>query len=151
MNTKQREEVLKERILHGRPEHSVPHVTSNTTTYYLVTAACFEHQPVIGLSPSRMAKFEDNLVESLSSRCKQVFAWNVLPNHYHVLVDTLNVKALLKAIGQLHGRSSFAWNGEEHKRGRQVWCNAAETAMNRKGISTHPGTTYCTMQFITDM
>ena len=35
----------------------------------------------------------------------------------------------LKALGQMHGRTSFEWNGEENTRGRQVWFNAVETAM----------------------
>ncbi|MEO1528224.1 MAG: hypothetical protein AAFX06_22610 [Planctomycetota bacterium] len=133
LTAEQRVEVLKDRKLHGRPRHSVPHIASETTTYYMITAACFEHRHVIGHSPIRMAEFEGDLVELLNQHCTQVFAWNVLPNHYHVLVDTLNVKALLKALGQLHGRNSFDWNGEENERGRQVWCNAAETAMKSEG------------------
>jgi putative transposase len=36
---------------------------------------------------------------------------------------------LLAALGKLHGRTSYRWNGEEGSRGRQVWHRAAETAM----------------------
>ncbi len=133
LTAKQREEVLQDRADRGRPRHSIPHITSDTTTYYMITAACFEHRPVIGHSPNRMATFESELVELLNAHCAKVFAWNVLPNHYHVLVDTLDVKSLLKALGQLHGRTSFYWNGDENRRGRQVWCNAAETAMKSEG------------------
>ena len=57
----------------------------------------------------------------------------MLPNHYHVLVDTPDIETLLHVLGQLHGRNSFYWNGEEDKRGRQVWCNAAETVMKSEG------------------
>ena len=133
MTRQQREKVLEDRARNGRPSHSVPHVASDTTTYYMVTAACFEHKPVIGQSPDRMTKFENDLVEILNENCQQVFAWTVLPNHYHVLIDTQNVEVVLQVLGQLHGRNSFCWNGEEDQRGRQVRCNAAETAMKSEG------------------
>ena len=53
----------------------------------------------------------------------------MLPTHYHALVDSPDVKALLSALGQLHGRTSYLWNLEEKYRGRQVWFSTAETAM----------------------
>jgi len=53
----------------------------------------------------------------------------VLPNHYHLFVHATDVKALLRELGMLHGRTSHRWNGEENRRGRQVWHRAAETAM----------------------
>ena len=129
----QRAEILNERLQHKRPPHSVPHFKSDSTTYYMVTAACFEHAPIIGQSPSRMTQFERELYELIDTACQQVFAWCVLPNHYHVLVDCADIDDLLKHFGLLHGRNSFYWNGEEDKRGRQVWCNAAETVMKSEG------------------
>ena len=129
LTPEQRIEVLDERKRHRRPQHSVPHFASDLTSYYMVTAACYEHTSVIGLQPSRMVYFEDTLVDLLNEVCNQVFAWVILPNHYHTLVDAPNIKQLLAALGKLHGRTSFEWNGEENCRGRQVWCNAAETAM----------------------
>ena len=53
----------------------------------------------------------------------------MLPNHYHLLVDSLDILALLEMHGHLHGRTSFRWNGEDARRGRQVWHRTAETAM----------------------
>ena len=129
MTDEQRRETLVERRWHDRPWHSVPHRTDETRTIYLITAACFEHAAVIGRSPERMAKFESDLVQLFDERCLQTFAWTVLPNHYHALVQTQNIGDLLKALGRLHGRNSFDWNGQDDARGRQVWCNAAETVM----------------------
>ena len=76
-----------------------------------------------------MQAFESALLMELQEQCRTVFAWTLLPNHYHALVDTSDVKCLLRGLGRLHGRSSFEWNGEEGRRGRKVWFNAAETAM----------------------
>jgi putative transposase len=133
LNEDQRKAVLEQRRREHRPWHSPAHYESESTTYYVITAACFEHRHVIGHSPERMAKFEKDLVELLTAGSTAVFAWCVLPNHYHALIDTPSVKQLLADIGRLHGRSSFDWNGEEGTRGRQAWCNAAETAMKSEG------------------
>jgi len=55
-----------------------------------------------------------------------VYAWCILPNHYHVVVRTEQIELLLKEIGLFHGRSSFQWNGEDDQRGRKVWYNCFE-------------------------
>lgn len=111
-----------------RPVHSPLHVDSGQR-HYLVTAACYEHRPHIGHSVERMNAFTDTWLDTLQQHSLSIVAWVVLPNHYHALVSTRDVKAVLKHLGQLHGRTSFEWNGQENTRGRQVWCNAAETVM----------------------
>lgn len=128
MTDEQRREILLQRRIEARPWHSPPHLVAETTLY-LITAACYEHKPHIGHSAERMVAFEQSLQETLNPHCREVFAWTVLPNHYHVLVDTPDVKALLSALGRLHGRTSYTWNLEENCRGRKVWFNLAETAM----------------------
>ena len=80
-----------------------------------------------------MAEFESQLIESLAEACRQVFAWTVLPNHYHAIVHAADLDRLLRAVGQVHGGASFRWNGEERCRGRQVWHRAAETEIKSEG------------------
>ncbi len=128
MTPQEREEALRERQHRQLPWHGPPHF-EDAAEVYLVTAACFEHKPIIGMSPARMVQFETNLLTTIQVACDQVFAWIILPNHYHFLARTPKVKSLLKDVGKLHGRTSFLWNGEDEKRGRQVWHRAAETAM----------------------
>ncbi len=128
LTPEQREEVLAERKRHPRPWHGPPHYAEEEGLY-LLSAACYEHFPVIGVSPKRMAEFESELLETIQEWTQTVFAWVVLPNHYHLLVHTADINELLKALGRLHGRTSFRWNGEEACRGRQVWHRVAETAM----------------------
>jgi putative transposase len=128
MTPDQREQALACRRLQYRPWHSPPHFKAETS-YYLLTAACYEHQPVIGHSDNRMAEFETALLDELKNTCQSTYAWIVLPNHYHALVQTLEVSKALSGLGQLHGRTSYQWNGEELTRGRKVWCGAVETAM----------------------
>jgi putative transposase len=132
LTPEQRTVVLAERQRHPRPWHGPPHYASDDGLY-LITAACYEHHPIIGFSPERMASFEAELLGTIAASSERTFAWVVLPNHYHVFVQTSDLPGLLRAVGQLHGRTSYFWNGEENCRGRQVWHRAAETAMKSEG------------------
>ena len=76
-----------------------------------------------------MDAFSRDLLAVFAARASQTFAWCVLPNHYHALVEAPDVKELLHELGLLHGRTSHAWNGEETTRGRKVFFRAVERAM----------------------
>ena len=128
MTPDQRKAVLESRQLERLPWHGPPHYVGECDVY-MITAACYEHRPVIGLDPQRMATFEAEMLETVRVHSKNMFAWTILPNHYHVLLHAIDIKCLLKALGQLHGRTSYCWNGQEKHRGRHVWHRAAETAM----------------------
>lgn len=128
LTPKQRDELMAFRRLQNLPWHSLAHRAGDKLRY-LLTAACFEHRHVIGKDPGRMAAFSETLLRTLAPNARRVLAWCVLPNHYHALVETDDVLALLRDIGKMHGRTSFDWNGEDQQRGRQVWFNCAETSM----------------------
>jgi len=76
-----------------------------------------------------MDEFSAALLAVLDEHATLTHAWCVLPNHYHALVEAPDVLRLLHKIGRLHWRTSFAWNGEEAIRGRQVFHRATERAM----------------------
>ncbi len=128
LNPQQRQALLNVRQREGRPWHSPAHYNSDMAVY-MITAPCYEHQPIIGDSVERMRCFQEDLLNCTHELAQNVFAWNLLPNHYHLLVRTTDVKALLKQLGKLHGRTSYLWNGEDGQRGRKVRSNSAETAM----------------------
>jgi putative transposase len=132
MTAKQRAAALSSRQLQHLPWHGPPHYEADSGLY-LMTAACYEHHPIIGTSPTRMAEFETALVTTAGEYGQSVFAWIVLPNHYHMLVRALDIKRLLSALGRMHGGTSYRWNGEDGKRGRQVWHRAAETVIKSEG------------------
>ena len=90
MTPEQREAILEERKRHPRPWHGPPHYRSESRLY-LLSAACYKHQSIIGVSPQRMAEFESDLLRSTAERAQTIFAWIVLPNHYHLLVDTADI------------------------------------------------------------
>lgn len=119
MTPEQRAEALQCRQARRLPWHSPPHGAH--VDQFLITAACYEHRPVIGSTPARMTACENGVLSACRSCGAEVCAWCVLPNHYHLLVRSVRLKELVRRLGQFHGRSSNAWNDEEDCRGRKVW------------------------------
>jgi putative transposase len=129
MTPKEREEALSLRKTRKQPWHSPPHWIVEGEHTYIVSAACFDHAPIIGFSPGRMAECEETLLTLCAEFCLDTFAWCVLPNHYHLVVRTERIADLRKGLGRFHGRSSRAWNLEEKRTGRKVWFNCFERGM----------------------
>jgi putative transposase len=129
LNQKQRTELLAWRKERGYPWHSPPHRPNFGHLRFLISAACYEHRYYIGYSPGRLDNFSRDLLAVFAAHASQTFAWCVLPNHYHALVEVPNIKRLLHELGLLHGRTSHAWNGEERIRGRKVFFRAVERAI----------------------
>ncbi len=125
LSQKQRCDLLAWRRRMRYPWHSPQHRTCEHGVYH-ITASCYEHNPIIGNSPARMADFATTLADCINAYASNIHAWCVLPNHYHVLISTAEVIALIGALGKMHGRTSFAWNGVDVLRGQQVWCKAVE-------------------------
>ena len=98
----QRQSILRERKSRKNPFHSPPHKVSDETSLYLITAACFEHRSIIGYSESRLSQFSTALCNLIAERCSQIFAWVVLPNHYHFLAQIGELKLLFLDLGKLH-------------------------------------------------
>ncbi len=126
MSPEQRAEILHRRQGRHLPWHAPPHIPAPGRPY-LVTAACYEHSSIIGATADRLAGFEQALLDT--AHLERVYAWVVLPNHYHLLIETPDLKEFFHELGLLHGRSSHEWNGQDDRRGRRVWYRAVETAM----------------------
>src|SRR5687767_11705213 len=121
-----REYVLNERKARRFPWHAPPHFKYEGKKDFLITAACFEHKHIIGKLPERMSGCESDLRELCADNASKLYAWAILPNHYHLLLNTESIDAVLAALGKYHGRSSYLWNGEDQSRGRKVWFRSVE-------------------------
>ncbi len=128
MTIEQQEEALNIRKELGFPWHSPPHFAGEYMLYH-ISAACYQHQHIIGYSIERMTEFEKQLLQILSTCTENIIAWCVLTNHYHVLVEALNIKMVIIKLGQFHGRSSYDWNTIECKKGRKCWYRCTDRAM----------------------
>jgi putative transposase len=122
----ERQHLLRVRRARKLPKHSLPHFDFDGSHCYLISAACYEHAPFIGRNPQRMTECECETLEIYGNFCLSLYAWCILPNHYHALVKTDQIKALRQALGQFHGQTSYRWNLEDNCRGRKVWYNCFE-------------------------
>lgn len=121
LTEEQRRQVLATRKARGLPWHSPPHLVFEGRNRYLLTATCFEHASFIGQSLARIAECEAEVLSVCHQNDAEIFAWRILPNHYHILLQTNRLKNLMKSVGQFHGRYSYEWNKEDNRQGRKVW------------------------------
>ncbi len=121
LTPEKRAEVLKFRRQCRVPLHSPPHYAVDGWSRYHLSAANYEHVSILGKTPARLASFSEALCDVLSANGCSLFAWCVLPNHWHALIGTKGLNAVLADVGRLHGRSSFEWNQLDDSRGRQCW------------------------------
>ncbi len=126
LTTKQRDKLLTSRQKNQRPWHSPPHFEPDAPQCFHLSAACYEHSPIIGTTPSRMEAFEAELIKLFSESGRTLHAWCILPNHWHALIQTEMLKETIAKIGRLHGRTSFKWNNEDEARGRKCWHGCAD-------------------------
>ena len=129
MTDEERAGVMQLRRLRNFPMHSPPHWDLEGEYHYLISAACYEHAAIIGQNKERMTQCEADVLQVCADFSREVHAWCILPNHYHVLALTERIKDLRAALGKFHGRSSFEWNGNDGQRGRKVWYNCFERPM----------------------
>lgn len=119
LSLREREEVVQQRQAQGLPRHMVPHIVSDTHTY-LITAACYEHAHFLA-TEARRVEFEAKLLGALDTLEEvELFAWCVLPNHYHFVVKG-DLAAISTKLHRLHNGTSTGWNREDGVSGRQVW------------------------------
>lgn len=123
MSDEERVQVLRERRGRKLPWHSPPHLEFTGQVSFIITAACYEHKHIIGESLNRIADFEKDILTVCQSVDSKIFAWCILPNHYHLLVRTDNISRLRKELGKIHGRTARFWNQEDCTQGRKVWFN----------------------------
>src|SRR3972149_3490902 len=120
LTSEERNEVLRQRRERGYPLHAPPH-PFGAPGQSLITAANFEHVPIMAL-PDRRTEFEVRLLTAMQSICAEVFGWVVLPNHYHILINVESLDQVSAALKQLHGTTSREWNWADGQTGqRQVW------------------------------
>jgi putative transposase len=128
LSPKEREEIVRLRREQGYPLHAPPH-PYREAGYYLITAATFEHAPIIA-EANRRSEFESNLINAMKDIRAEIIAWVVLPNHYHILVDVESLDHVSAALKHLHGTSSRQWNVEDGlTEKRRVWYKFSDRLM----------------------
>jgi putative transposase len=129
LTEEQRAELLEIRRRNQRPWHGPPRHKSTDKKRFHLTAACYEHAHLICARHERMDAFSNALQAALSGAGKHTFAWCVLPNHYHAVVETWNLRETARLLGQFHGRTSFEWNRQDDARGRTCFHRVSDRAI----------------------
>ncbi|MFH1708473.1 MAG: transposase [Planctomycetota bacterium] len=119
LTEKQQAEVVGRRKRNGLPLHAPPHFHEGSHIY-LLTAANYNHVPIM-TDENRRKEFKEKLLTLLAPDTGfTIHAWCILPNHYHVVTEgTLAV--LSKTLGRLHNGTATQWNREDAVPGRKVW------------------------------
>jgi len=121
MTAAERAKVLASRKLHLCPWHAPPHF-EQTQGVYLISAACYEHRPIL-VTEARRSEWEAAMVDRLGQEGPEkidIRAWVVLPNHYHVLMEG-DLHIFTRRIARLHNGTATQWNREDGTPGRKVW------------------------------
>jgi putative transposase len=119
MTPDERRRVLEERRGYGYPLHAPPHFDSGAGRY-LITAACYEHQPIFA-DPGDLSVLCRDFLTGLRDRGVKVGAWVFLPNHYHLLLEAKSLASVSETLRRLHSRTATRINGRQGKHGRVVW------------------------------
>ena len=127
LTSEQRKQLVEERLSWGYPPHQPPHLVLDDA-FYLLTAACYEHRHHLH-TPERRQTVLDSLFEQFIQHGMEIRAWTVLTNHYHLLAHVTEFEALGKMFGQVHGRTSHAWNQLDNRRGRKIWRRYGDRAI----------------------
>ena len=120
MTPEQREILLKKRAAKGYPLHAPPHPIKKKT-FYLLTAANFEHRHIM-TAAKRRTEFQRKAFEEFAEFELETAAWVILANHYHIMAYVPVFAKLPALFNRLHGATSRQWNLEDGKTGqRTVW------------------------------
>lgn len=118
--------LVRERLAKGYPPHSPPHPIENST-FYLITATCYEHKHRI-TSKERRQQLLNQLFEQFTYQDIEILAWIVLTNHYHLLLKNVYFKILSKILRSIHGSIARQWNLEDNLTGK-LWCSFSDRAI----------------------
>lgn len=119
LSPEERANLVEERLARGYPPHQPPHLVEDQARY-LLTAACYEHRHLIDTA-DRRKQLVDLLFEGMIGAGIEIYAWVVLPNHYHLLTNVEDSALLGRVFRLVHGRTSRLWNLRDKAIGRKVW------------------------------
>jgi len=90
--------------------------------YILSARETVEANPIL-VSEESKKLFLKCFKEKVEKHKYILYAWVILNNHYHIIVQTNSGNSLPKFMQALHGVTSRTLNLQDEKKGRQVWFN----------------------------
>ena len=127
MTVAQCAEVLAGRKRQRLPWHAPPHFPEGAKLYIL-SAACFGHQPLMA-SLARRDEFEAKLIGGLLALpWADLRAWVILQTHYHILAK-VDLELYADWTHRLHNGTATVWNRQDTTPGRKVWHRFSDRAI----------------------
>ncbi len=118
--SEQCDSILKQRADTNHHLHAPPHPVKKKS-YYLLTAANFEHRHIMA-EAKRRTEFQNKVFEKFADFELETAGWVFLPNHYHTMAYVPVFAKLSLLFNGLHGATARQWNLEDHQTGRRtVW------------------------------
>ena len=130
MTEEQRKDVLRTRRINKMPLHEPFHKHDEYSKTYLISAANFEHSPIMK-ALTRRQQFKELLLSAFHDDDSKIHCWCILPNHYHILINT-DLAKFKKSISRIHWKTSHQWNTEDSTPGRKVWFRFSDRAMKNE-------------------
>jgi putative transposase len=97
---------------------------------HIVTAATWNHEHLF-LRPEDKDFLLDNLLRLAKESGWELQAWVVFSNHYHLVGQPAQGACPVRdLLTELHRATAVELNRRDNERGRQVWCNYWETALD---------------------
>jgi len=128
LSLSERDQLVEFRRQQGYPLHSPPHPFREAGTY-LITAANFEHAPIMAF-PERRTEFQVILLKGFEEIRAEIVGWVVLPNHYHILANIESLDLVSDVVRYIHGSTSREWNLQDSLTGkRKVWYRFSDRLM----------------------
>ena len=100
-------------------EFHPPHIYLEHACYF-ITARTVRRQRLLD-TDAKCALVRDILKAAVSHHGIRLYAWVILADHYHLLLETSDVAPIYKFIKSLHGESAIRLNQQGGTPGRQVW------------------------------
>ena len=102
-----------------RREFHPPHIYADDACYF-ITPGTARRQRFLNTDAKREL-LRDVLKEALEPYGVRLYAWVILADHYHLLLQTSGVAPINRFIQRLLGQSAIRLNKQDGTAGRQVW------------------------------
>lgn len=100
--------------------HQPPHVLLKNTIYF-ISVHTYDDLPIFKDNRKQeLLKLIANLINEAGCN---LFAYAILINHYHLLLQVSNAQLISDLFKKLHGSLSYKWNGDDDSRGRTIFQN----------------------------
>jgi putative transposase len=110
--------------------HNPPHLYVNDSAY-IITASTMNKQKYLNNDMKKQI-LQKAMFKSVEELKYKMFAWVILENHYHILIEVADSKFLGKLTNRINGRSSYEINKLEKKKGRKIWYSYWDTCIRNE-------------------